>query len=80
MNHAAPRARPTADRHPAASLPFAGKQLLMEKIPGAAARLDVSRSTIYRLIAEGRLRTVKLSARAVRVVSADVDALVQQAA
>lgn len=47
----------------------------METIASVGARLSCGRTTVYRLIQGGKLRTVKLSTRAVRVVSADVDAL-----
>ncbi|SFO84812.1 DNA binding domain-containing protein, excisionase family [Variovorax sp. OK605] len=45
-------------------------------IKRACAELDCSRSTALRMIAAGKLRTVTLSARAVRIVAADVDALI----
>lgn len=56
----------------------ADRRLLTIKSTGEA--LDCGRSTVYRLINDGKLRTVKLSTRAVRVVSADVEALLLQAA
>lgn len=56
-----------------AAAPIAERRLL--SIKSACVALDCSRSTILRMIARGELRTVTLSARAVRVIAADVDAL-----
>lgn len=44
-------------------------------IKRAGIALDCSRSTVLRMIASGKLRSVTLSARAVRVFAADVEAL-----
>lgn len=66
----------TATAIPTKSAPAAtntNRMLLSVKSAGAA--LDCSRSTILRMVASGKLRTVTLSARAVRIVAADVDAL-----
>jgi predicted DNA-binding transcriptional regulator AlpA len=56
-----------------AAAPAATRRLLTIKNTGIA--LDCSRSTVLRLIKDEKLRVVTLSSRAVRVVAADVDAL-----
>jgi len=56
-----------------AAEPTAKRRLLT--IKNTCIALDCSRSTALRMIAAGKLRTVTLSARAVRVIAADVDAL-----
>lgn len=53
----------------------AARPILMT-IANARIALDCSRSTVLRLVASGKLRSVTLSARAVRIVAADVDALI----
>lgn len=66
---------------PRAAAPVVQKPApIMETVASVGARLSCGRTTVYRLIQAGKLRTVKLSARAVRVVSADVEALLNQPA
>ncbi|MGJ7570856.1 helix-turn-helix transcriptional regulator [Variovorax sp. RB2P76] len=66
---------PTATAKPApAAAPTAERPRLLT-IKRFCAEADCSRSTALRMIASGKLRTVTLSARAVRIVAADVDAL-----
>lgn len=57
-----------------AAAPTAARPRLLT-IKRVCAELDCSRSTALRMIASGKLRTVVLSARAVRVIATDVDAL-----
>ena len=45
------------------------------RVPDAARALAVSESTLRRMIAAGRLRAVTVSPRCVRILRADVDAL-----
>lgn len=61
-----------APRAPGASHPAARRLLTIKNTELA---LDCSRSTVLRMINDGKLRTVYLSPRAVRVLAADVDAL-----
>lgn len=64
-------ATPTKPAPAAASA--TARRLLTIRNTGIA--LDCSRSTVLRLIKDEKLRTVVLSARAVRVIATDVDAL-----
>jgi excisionase family DNA binding protein len=49
------------------------------RIPDVAAKLSVSRSEVYRLIALGRLPAVRLSERVLRVPAEAIEALVADA-
>ncbi len=50
---------------------------LLHRIPEAASRLGLSRSTLYELIAAGELRVIKVG-RAVRIPAADLVAWVER--
>jgi excisionase family DNA binding protein len=80
MSNVAPRAHASAKQRHVTTPASAQPKVLLEKISSVCVRLGCGRSTVYRLIWDGKLRTVKLSARAVRVISADVDALLPQPA
>lgn len=71
MTNSAPRAKKPRATAPIAPAP----RPIMETIASTGIRLSVGRTTVNRLIKDGKLRTVTLSKRAVRVISADVDAL-----
>ena len=55
-------------------------QPLVYTLDEAGVVLNVSYSTLKRMLAAGKLRAIHLSARAVRISAAEVHALVQQAA
>lgn len=59
-----------------ASVPTPSTARALLSVKNAGIALDCSRSTVLRMIASGKLRSVTLSARAVRIVAADVDALI----
>lgn len=70
-----PKAAHRAEKSRAATPVAPRPRPIMETIASTGARLSVGRTTVNRLIKDGKLRTVTLSKRAVRVISADVDAL-----
>jgi excisionase family DNA binding protein len=49
-------------------------------IPEVAARLGVSVRKTWRLVAEGKLKTVRVGARGTRVIESDVDRFIEQLA
>mgnify|MGYP002078601524 FL=1 len=48
------------------------------RLSEVADRLQVSRSTVRRIVKEGRLRTVRVSPRSVRVRPQDLEAFIRE--
>lgn len=48
------------------------------RLSEVAAQLQVSRSTVGRIVKEGRLRTVRVSPRSVRVRPQDLEAFIRE--
>lgn len=64
--------------HPIAALaPQTAAPPRLEKVAAAALRMSVSVCHVYREVKAGRLRLVKISARASAIPQADVDAWIQ---
>lgn len=59
------------------AIPNPARVAALEKIPAAARRMGVSISQAYREIKAGRLRLVKLGARASAVPVQDVDSWIE---
>lgn len=73
------------DQPPIAAYPPAGHQpspypddALLYRIPTAEAKLEVSRSTIYRLVNDGELVLIKVGKRASRITAASLHALIER--
>ena len=47
-------------------------------IPEVAARLGVSARKTWRLVAEGKLKTVRVGARGTRVIESDLERFIEQ--
>lgn len=45
------------------------------RIPAVMAQLSVSRATIYRMVADGKLKLIKIGARSSGITAESIDAL-----
>ena len=56
-----------------------GEQEGLVKIPEALERLSVGRTTFQRLMSEGKIRTVRVGTRGIRVPLSEIDRFIAEA-